>query len=162
MFRHEAKDYNTYLQDEGVPPILDLRRQKGELDRPARERYSKHVKTVFQVGDAISADWQTAFGYPAELVPLDNPYARKVGETLRVRCLVDGEVVPGLVVIAGGRTPAGERHAVQTVRADAEGIATISLASSGTWYVKFIHMVPVAEPDVDYESKWATLTFAVR
>ena len=51
---------------------------------------------------------------------------------------------------------------MQSVRSDAEGIATITLASPGTWYVKFIHMVPVAEPDVDYESKWATLTFAVR
>jgi hypothetical protein len=32
----------------------------------------------------------------------------------------------------------------------------------GWWYVKFIHMVPVNGDTVNYESKWATLTFQVR
>ena len=32
---------------------------------------------------------------------------------------------------------------------------------SGAWYVRIIHMVPVEEEGVDYESLWATLTFAV-
>jgi hypothetical protein len=30
------------------------------------------------------------------------------------------------------------------------------------WYVKFIHMARVREDSVDYESKWATMTFEVR
>jgi hypothetical protein len=41
-------------------------------------------------------------------------------------------------------------------------VARLSLGAAGSWYVKFIHMTRVAEPEVDYESKWATLTFAVR
>ena len=48
---------------------------------------------------------------------------------------------------------------------DAEGVATVTMPSAGVWYVKFIRMarVPAAAHDsVDYESKWATLTFAVR
>ena len=33
----------------------------------------------------------------------------------------------------------------------------------GRWYLKFIHMARLeGSPDIDYESKWATLTFAVR
>jgi hypothetical protein len=38
----------------------------------------------------------------------------------------------------------------------------VSIASAGSWYVKFIHMVAVNGDTVNYESKWATLTFQVR
>jgi hypothetical protein len=49
------------------------------------------------------------------------------------------------------------------VRTDADGVARVWLRSSGIWYVKFIHMERVtADTTIDYESKWATLTFQVR
>ena len=54
---------------------------------------------MFQVGAARSETWATPFGYPAEIVPLENPYSLRRGATLRVRCLVDGQ--PGLVRAEG-------------------------------------------------------------
>lgn len=42
------------------------------------------------------------------------------------------------------------------------GILSAPLDAVGRWYVKFVHMVPLSEPDFDYESKWATLTLQVR
>jgi hypothetical protein len=39
---------------------------------------------------------------------------------------------------------------------------TLDAPGGGRWYVKFIHMVRVTEPGLDYESKWATLTFETR
>lgn len=36
---------------------------------PARERYSKHVKVIVQVGDRRTNAYETALGYPAELIP---------------------------------------------------------------------------------------------
>jgi hypothetical protein len=38
----------------------------------------------------------------------------------------------------------------------------VTLDAAGTWYVKFVHMVRASEPGLDYESKWATLTFETR
>jgi len=35
-------------------------------------------------------------------------------------------------------------------------------AVPGKWYVKFIRMTPVQGDSVNYESKWATLSFQVR
>jgi hypothetical protein len=84
-----------------------------------------------------------------------------VGGTLRVRALVDGVPVPGQAVLSGGRTPGGASIRERTVRTDAAGVARIPLRSRGAWYVKFIRMVPVRGDSVDYESKWATLTFGV-
>ena len=159
----KATDFNTYLGTDGVPDVLAARRRNKELDRGARERYSKHVKALIQVGDAHTDQFGVELGYPAELIPLDNPYALGVGKVLRVRTVVEGRPMPGQFVLFGGRTAAGERLAQRNVRSDSTGVARIPLRARGTWYVKFINMVPVeGDTAVDYESKWATLTFELR
>ena len=159
----EAKDFNTYLADDGLPDILVARKRDGELNKPARERYSKHVKALVQVGSTHSAGYSSELGYPAELVPVNNPYTLRPGATLRVRAVVEGEPVANQVVVSGGRTPSGARIAQQTVRTDKDGIARFRIGSRGVWYVKFIHMQrAAADTTIDYESKWATLTFGVR
>ena len=61
-----------------------------------------------------------------------------------------------------GRTPTGSRLPVQNIRSDTTGVARVRLSARGYWYIKFIHMVPVAGDSVNYESKWATLTFEAR
>ena len=162
----KGAEFNAYLREEGLPEILSARQAKGELAKPSTERYAKHVKTLVQAGDARTANYGTALGYPAELVPMNNPYdVAHRARVLRVKALVNGKPVAGQVVLSGGRATSGARIAGQMVRTDAQGIATIALATPGVWYVKFIHMerMPAAPKDsVDYESKWATLTFGVR
>lgn len=157
----EAEDFNSYLEHDGIPDILALRAERGELDRPATERYSKHVKAVFQVGTERSAGFSTVLGYPAEIVPLTNPYELSVGSELRVRCLVDRHPVGDQTVVWGGEGPDGplpERRA----RTDQDGVASVMIDVPGKWYVKFINMVAAHEPDLDYVSRWATLTFEAR
>lgn len=158
----EASQFNRYLASDGIPEVLAARRRAGELGKPARERYSKHVKALVQVGDVRSGGFATVLGYPAELIPLDNPYMLSAGATLRVRALMDGAPVARQMVLAGGRGRDGARIAERSTRTDANGIARVRLASRGQWYVKFINMSRVEADSVDYESKWATLTFEIR
>lgn len=168
ILRLDGKAFNQYLEEDGIADILALRRQRGELGSPARERYSKHVKALVLVGNKRNASEDTAFRvplrYPAELVPLDNPYAMRPGQSLRVRALVDAKPVPGLLVLAGGHTATGEKFVEMKARTDSQGIARVALRQGGVWYVKFVSMrrMMSAADSVDYESKWATLTFAVR
>lgn len=158
----EAQAFNEYLAADGVPDVLAARRASGDLARPARELYSKHVKALIQVGDQASEAYGRLLGYPAELVPLENPYRTDRGRWLRVRAYVDGQPVGNQVVLAGGRHARGGRLRVQSVRTDSGGVARIRVDTPGQWYVKFIHMTPVASDSLDYESRWATLTFEVR
>jgi uncharacterized GH25 family protein len=162
----EAKDFNAYLADDGIPDVLAARKRDGELGKKATERYSKHVKALIQAGDTRSAGFDTALGYPAELVPLNNPYLPKSGGWLRVRALVDGKPVANQLVVSGGRPPRGGRLAERRARTDADGVARIRITDRGQWYVKFIHMKKYradgAPSAPDYESKWATLTFEIR
>jgi hypothetical protein len=157
-----GKEFNAYLKDEGLADMLERRTREGELGKRTNERYHKHVKAVFQVGDARTDDFATVLGYPAEIVPVTNPYAARVGAQLAFRCLVDGTPAANLPLLAGGRSPSGARIAVQSVRTDARGEGRITLTQPGIWYVKFISMEKADHDGLTHESKWATLTFGVR
>lgn len=157
----KAKDFNDYLTEDGLPDTLEERKRDGELEKDARERYSKHVKAIYQVGDARTDSYKKVLGYPVEIVPQQNPYNLKVGETLKILCLKDGKPLAGQVILAG-REDGTELNIEPEVRTDKNGIAKIRLDGKGKWYVKFINMTKLSDPKLNYESKWATLTFEIK
>ena len=155
--------FAEYLREEGLEQVVSARPPAGESERPARERYAKHVKAVFQKGAPRTPGFEAVLGHPAELVPLANPYSLGVGDTLDVRTLLGGRAAPNEVVIAGGTLPSGRAIAARRLRADAAGLVRVPLVAPGRWYVRFIHIERLrADSAADYESRWATLTFAVR
>lgn len=158
-----GKDFNAYLRSDGIPDELAARRAQNLLEARAKERYQKHVKALVQVGATPSAAFGTVLGYPAELVPLENPYALKVGATLSVRVLVDGKPVANQFVQYGGLSASNGRVAQRNIRSDAAGLIRIPLDRTGTYYIKFISMTRVAnDPEADHASKWGSLTFGVK
>lgn len=159
----DAADFNAYLKEDGLPDEIARRERAGETGADAKERYAKHVKALVQVGEAPSAHFETVLGYPAEIVPVDNPYGAGRGRSIRVRVLVDGKPVANQYVVYGARTAGGSKVADQGVRSNASGMATIPVTSPGVWFVKFINMQRVNGPDgLTHMSKWASLTFATR
>lgn len=161
-----AADFNEYLEHDGVVDILAQRERGGQLGRPARERYAKHVKTVLQVGDLLTDYHTQLLGYPVEIVPQTNPAALAVGDTLRVLVMANGAPAANQMLYAsctgcsgdGGDAGHGEIFAART---DPHGLAGFGISQPGRWYVRLIRMVEVIDGDVDYESNWATLTFEV-
>ena len=161
-FSLSAADFNAYLEHDGIPDVLEARRREGELEKDVRERYGKHVKAIVQVGNERTDDYSVRLGYSAEIVPLMNPYALSAGDDIVVQCLVDGEPVSGQLAILGGQS-ADSMIAERIGRTDESGKIRFTIDRPGHWYIKFINMVKLeSSPDIDYESKWATLTFAVR
>lgn len=157
-----ADDFNLYLEEDGIPDALEARKKNNEMNKPAKERYHKHVKALVQVGSARSDHYKTPFGYPAEIIPLENPYSLAKGATLRVQTLVDGKPAANQYVLYGGEIPSGGGIEQKSTRSNAQGVASIPLTTAGYWYIKFINMSKVTRDSVDYESKWASLTFEVR
>ncbi len=161
-----AADFNEYLEHDGVLDMLAARERDGKLAQDASELYSKHVKTIYQVGDATTGAWAERFGYPIEIVPLRNPYELGAGDRFEFVVLRDGEPAPGQLVYAshaghhrhdeGG----GHAEAVSTRTAD-DGVAGFELTTAGRWYVRLIHMVERTEEKTTHESNWATLTFEI-
>ena len=162
MLALPAAEFNAYLKEEGLVETLDRRKAQGRLDEPSRERYSKYVKALLQVGDTPSDGFGTILGYAAEIVPEINPYRLKPGDVFTARCVVDGKPWAGKVVFAGGRRGSTEnRLPQQRLVTDEQGRVQFKLTAAGAWYVKFVAMTEVADAEANYESKWSTLSFAV-
>lgn len=103
-----AEEFNTYLEHEGIKDMLDWRRNNNALEGAAVEKYSKHVKTIFQVGDKRTDDWQTPLGYPIEFMPLDNPYDLNTGDNLKFRLLLNGKPLANQLVYADYKAASDE------------------------------------------------------
>jgi uncharacterized GH25 family protein len=167
--RLSGTEFNGYLRDEGVPDMLAARKAARQLGDSAHERYAKSVKALVRVrggGRALAARdtaYRIPLGHAAELVPIDDPYTLGEGRVLRVRALANGAPLARHVVQVGGRAANGARIPLREMRTDESGVARVRLDRRGTWYVKFIAMREIAasaRDSVDYESSWATLTFA--
>ena len=163
--------FAAYLAEEGITPILDLRRAKGLTARSARESYAKAAKTLIAVtgadGHVVAARDRSAalepLGFPAEIVPLADPYTLAVGDTLPVRCLVGGRPIGGWTILAGGQIGTSTQPIPpQTLTSNGDGIAAVRLTHDGHWFIKFVNMREFpTKTGVDYVSRWATLTFGL-
>ncbi|NET31434.1 MAG: DUF4198 domain-containing protein [Cyanothece sp. SIO1E1] len=176
-----AEDFNKYLEHDGVLDMLAWRKENDVLDQAAVEKYSKHVKTIFQVGDKRTGDWGQMLGYPIEFVPLNNPYDMHIGEVLTVELLWQGEPLVNQLVYVGSD---GNQHdhehghshdhsheseedhhhhgeGVQQLRTDSNGQLSFKVTDNGRWYLRTIHLTTSEEAGLTHESNWATLTFKV-
>lgn len=175
----EAQAFNDYLAHDGVVDMLNFRKENNLENEDANELYSKHVKTIFQVGDTRSEDYATPLGYPIEFVPLANPYAKATGDQLRVRLLLRGEALVNQLVLLGiddgSQTHDHDHHhdhnhdtdghhqheSEARFRTDANGELTLDLDRNGVYYLRTIHMVEREDEGLTHESNWATLTFRI-
>ena len=167
-----ADEFDAYLAEEGLDKPLAARTA---LDprTPSRERYRRCCKAWLDGRDERRAT--RPLGQPLELVPRTRPGA---APELRVRVLWQGRPLAGVLVktwrqplAADGSTrPVLERDSVavaQAVRSDASGDVRLDVSTPGEWLVSAVHMLPASQtkpapgtPDADWESTWASLTFA--
>jgi len=154
----KAKEFNEYLKEDGLPQILGLRKDKGELDRDSREMYAKFAKAILRVGEGGPTTLATkAVGLRIEIVPLRDPASLRAGEPLPVQVLFEGRPLPGVYVyaLAKGESKYREGHLTEV-----EGKTTVPLPRAGLMSLHTIFMRP--HPDAskyDWESFFATLTF---
>ncbi len=171
-----AIDFNDYLEHDGATDMLEWRRENNALEKDAVEKYSKHVKTIYQVGELITDDWQTSLGYPIEFMPLNNPGILHAGESFEVELLWQGEPLANqLVYLGSGASSHGHDHnendvhshegnssdGIKTFRTDASGYLSIAIPDHGIYFLKTIYLQHSEEPGITHESNWATLTFEV-
>jgi hypothetical protein len=153
----EADKFNSYLVSDGLPHIFALRAREHTLDQPGCERYSKSPKALVRVGSGDEGDPCRVVGLPLEIVPRQDPFALRVGDTLRVQVLFHGEPLAeanlGWDLPDDGEAPSG------TVRTDAEGEALVPIARDGLMTIRLTHMTRPKADDCEWESFWTTLSF---
>lgn len=158
-----GEDFTGYLEHEGLDDVIAERADLGISDEEAREKYSKHVKTILQVDKRRTDHYATALNYPIEFIPLKNPYELSPGDEMSFRLLYLGEPLGNKTVHISSREnikiTEGKESALKT---NSRGEVSFTVDKGGHWYIATIHMIESNEDDYDYESNWATLTFEVK
>jgi len=168
-----AAEFDAYLRLEGLDEPLRSRRALGAAAGPGRERYARCAKTWIAGRD--TARLARAAGLPLELVPVTGPAAGGTafpGKRLAVRVLYRGRPLAGALVRAWNRPlgpataprdpaardsvgPAGE------ARSGRDGIASLAVDRPGEWLLSAVHMTPSDDRAAEWQSLWASLTFAL-
>jgi len=161
-----SADFDRYLADEGLDAVRAARAQKPS-GATARERYARSPKTWIAGTDSTRASRPVGLDY--ELVPRGAPGARSA---LTVQVLFRGRPLAGALVRAWHRPLADPTHPVDAAardsvapvlraRTDGRGLATLAIDAYGEWMLSSVHMRPSADrEEADWESYWASLTFA--
>lgn len=154
-----APELDHYLVEEALEHIRAERKKRGEQDRFGREKYTRHLKALIQSGDKTNELPQKIIGQTLELVPLANPYAKGKGSRLPVKLLFEGKPLAGTRITAF--LEGGHHEHVTTAE---DGTAELSLHKGGTWMIRALHMRRCQKncEEHDWESFWASLTFAIR
>ncbi len=159
----DAKAFNEYLEHEGLEGTIREREEMKLTSKGAKERYSKHVKALLQVGDMSSIDFMKPLNYPIEFVPLNNPYEIKLGESVAFKLLRNGTPLANHIVHYSTSKPGVDAHENESsTKTNSNGIVVMKPTEKGKWYVATIHMEKKTGDEVDYESNWATLTFEIK
>lgn len=165
--RESPESFRRYLELEGAPEALDRYGREGLL--PTRDsvtrRYAKYAKTFVEVGRGGPRAWERVAGHPLEIVPLADPSAVRLGDTLAVRLLYRGRPLAharlhaGAAPRGGGTRVLGEDPHLET---DGDGVAHVFIDRIGLWNVRTLQIVPAdAGSAADWDVHWATIVFEV-
>jgi uncharacterized GH25 family protein len=156
----EGAKFNAYLEEDGIDDILAQRKANNELDKTARENYTRYAKLLVQCGNNIDGDvYKRKVGFRVEIIPLTNPYILKSGDYLECEILFDGKPLPHQMVKIWSFI--GNRAFLQNAFTENDGKVKFPISNTGPWMVSFVKMVKSDKPDIDYESMWASLVFGI-
>ena len=175
--RESAASFRRYLELEGAPEALARVDREGLLrgrDSVTR-RYAKYAKTLVEIGTNGPRAFGRIAGHPLEFMPQNDPARLRVGDTLRVRLVYQGQPVIGIrvhsdVVDSAGSRPAAPSAGQSAASAngsttdfvsDADGQIRVPITRAGLWNVRMIHIVQAdATSGADWDAHWATLVFS--
>jgi uncharacterized GH25 family protein len=105
---------------------------------------SKFAKAI----TGSDAPCQTALGHDLEIVPLSDPDAVKVGQSLRLRVLFQGKPLAGAEVERGDGTTVVAEKDIPRFTTDAEGVASVPILRADPHLLVIDHTVkPSATAD---------------
>jgi len=155
----ESQKFEDYLREDGMEFIIAERAKLGESKKEGSERYSRYLKSLLQVGDKRSDVYRKSLGMKLEIMPLENPYSKKVGDKIKFQVFFDGKPLADRTIFADNRN-----SETQKTKTDKDGKASFKLDRNGLWIVRLVTMQRCQTDcnEAVWESFWGAITFGVK
>ncbi|MBO6837905.1 MAG: DUF4198 domain-containing protein [Alphaproteobacteria bacterium] len=144
--------FEGYLEDEGLPPLLDRHVARGLDPNAFTEGFIRCAKSLVAVGGTDGQD--KAVGMPLELVMSDNPFRTK---TPALRLVWMGKALANRQIKILHKTAVESPATRHTVVTDADGAARLPDLGPGQYLLNAVQLIENADPP--WLSYWASLTF---
>lgn len=155
--------YTMYFEGKGVHHKLG---SKEGLEKVLLSLYyENYTKALINVGDTANDAYGTPVGHNIEIIPMENPYKKKVGETLALKVLHKGRPAPFCNVSATYVGFSAKEDYAYSNKANSKGISTIRLLNPGQWIVRAVVRKPAKEElreKCNEEKYSATISFEVK
>jgi hypothetical protein len=155
-----AERFNEYLRAEGLTPALEARQQAGLMRMEGSERYSRHAKSIVQVGaPQLQPHVTRAVGLRLEIIPEIHPYSEPRPARLPVRVIFEGKPLAGALVKMSNPEDDSKPAALVT---NGAGRAVFDMPARGTWllHVTWTQRLPSTD-EADFDTLFASLTFGL-
>ena len=126
----QPAEFKEYVEHEGLTGVS----LSGDSGKPVRERYTRFLKTLVQVGRGRDETFKTVLGTPLELVPEVNPVFLEPGGQLLVSVLYRGRPLAGARVEALSKVGRDVRETGYTT--DTAGQILVNVDRRGTWLLR--------------------------
>lgn len=127
--------------------------------------YENYAKALIDVGPTENNAYSSPVGHGIEIVPMQNPYLKKAGDTLDLKVLHNGRPASFCNISATYVGFSASEDYIFSNKTNSRGISTIRLLAPGHWIVRAVVRKPAAEAlrDRCIEEKYsATLSFEVK
>lgn len=167
--RTTPANLKRYIALEGNAELADRYEREGAYPKidSVTQRAAKYAKTIVEIGQGGPRAYARTVGHALEFVPVNDPSALHVGDSLAVRRLFRGQPVAGAHLHAGAAAPpsaatdGAEQAKDLSVVTGSDGVAKIPLARAGLWNARTLYAAPAAGTGAEWEVAFATLVFNV-
>ncbi|WP_447761966.1 DUF4198 domain-containing protein [Sphingopyxis panaciterrae] len=158
-----AGRFNAYLEDEGLTGAIAHRARTNRTGAEGAETYSRHAKTIVQVGAADpqqQARIVRPTGLTLEIVPEVSPLSALPGRPLPVRIYYRGRPLAGALVKLNDLD--ADAKPVEMQRSDANGRAIFTMPGKGSWQFNVIWTRPQPKSSLaDFDTSFSSLSFGI-
>ena len=155
-----AEKFESYIEDEGLTPIIRARKMSKTEDRDGREIYSRRGKALVQIGDVEADAYYVSqpLGLTLEIVPLENPYSLAPNSSMTSKIYYRGLPMKGvtvrLVSLDTGESPTISQ------KSDGKGTVTFNRPDTGNWMLHAVWSDPLENnPDAEFDTIFSSLSF---
>ena len=156
-----AADFLSYLEEEGLGQIRDLREARGEDDTPGRELYSRRGKAIVTVGpasDRLPDHALKPVGLTLELVLAAIPAA---GEEAPLQATIYYRGVPQPGVQVSLNALDGQMASHETNISKADGRLEFTMPAPGRYMLHAVWASPLEDARADFATVFSSLSFEV-
>jgi uncharacterized GH25 family protein len=157
-----AAEFQAYVREEGLAAAEKVWQRSRVRGRKVREAYRRHAKTLISTGPAAPADDAAAtrrLGQRLEIVPAANPYRLGAGDRMPGTIWYRGAPLAGALVTLSSLDRANDEPL--TARSGSDGRVSFRVPGAGRWLMNTVWSVPSARARSDFQTSFASLTFAV-